>query len=280
MNFFENLLYLLEADMPLPLMFGWFHLTALAIVTFVTIFVAIRYKYATDKQMRMILLICGLTCMFFETYKQLNFSFTWDFANDRAIWSYQWYAFPFHFCSLPMYLAPLAAVLKKGKVQQAIINFLGTFGLFGGMAVMVYAEPVFITTIGINVQTMVHHGSQVVMGVFLLSSHRVNLNLKAILGASIVFVIPVLMSIVINVAFFAWKGYSAGEFNMFWISPYFSTQIPVMSIIRPLVPYPIFIMIYIVGFILIATMVLLIAIGLSKIKPSKKFVLTPQMAHG
>ena len=137
MNFFEKLLNALEAEMPWPSMFGWFHLTALAVVAIATVFVAIRFKHASDKHMRIILLSLGLLCMAFETYKQLIFSFSWDAVNNQAVWSYQWYAFPFHFCSMPMYLAPLAAILKKGKVQQAILNFLGTFGLFGGLAVIV-----------------------------------------------------------------------------------------------------------------------------------------------
>ena len=74
--------------------------------------------------------------------------------------------FPFIFVQSPMYIAPIAAFLRPGKVRQAILNFLGTFGLFGGLAVMIYAQPVFITTIGINIQTMVHHGAQVVLGSF------------------------------------------------------------------------------------------------------------------
>jgi len=273
MNFFEKLLNALEAEMPWPSMFGWFHLTALAVVAIATVFVAIRFKHASDKSMRIILLSLGLLCMAFETYKQLIFSFSWDAVNNQAVWSYQWYAFPFHFCSMPMYLAPLAAILKKGKVQQAILNFLGTFGLFGGLAVMIYAEPVFISTIGINIQTMVHHGSQVVMGVFLLSSHRVEFSWKSMIGASIVFVIPLFLAIGMNYAFFAWKGYAAGQFNMFWVSPYFTTELPVMSLIQPVVPYPIFVMIYILGFVLLASFVLLSAYGISKIKPSKKVLL-------
>ncbi len=278
MNFFEKLLYGLEAEMPWPPMFGWFHLTALVLVALATVFVALRYKYATDKQMRIILLSLGLLCLGFETYKQLIFSFSWDTVNQEAIWSFQWYAFPFHFCSMPMYLAPIAALLKKGKVQQAILNFLATFGLFGGLAVMIYAEPVFIPTIGINIQTMVHHGSQVVMGIFLLSSHRAEFKWKAMVGASIVFIIPLMIAIGMNYAFFAIKGYAAGEFNMFWISPYFTTQIPILGSIKPLVPYPVFVMIYILGFVLLASFVLMSAIGLSKIKPSKKWMVSNPVA--
>lgn len=271
MNFFEKILYALQAEMPWPPMFGWFHLTALAIVIIATVFVAIRFKYATDKQMRIILLSLGLLCLTFETYKQLIYSFGWDALNQQAVWSYQWYSLPFHFCSMPMYLSPIAAIMKKGKVQQAILNFLATFGLFGGLAVMVYADSVFISTIGINIQTMVHHGSQVVMGVFLLSSHRAKLNWKSMIGASIVFLIPLFIAIAMNYAFFAWKGYAAGQFNMFWISPYFPTEIPILSLIKPLVYYPIFVLIYIVGFIFLASIVLMVAILISKIRPSKKF---------
>lgn len=49
---------------------------------------------------------------------------------------------------------------------------------------------------------------------------------------------------------------SRGQFNIFWISPYFPTKLPILSSFRPLVPYPLFLMIYIFGFILIAATVL------------------------
>ena len=75
------------------------------------------------------------------------------------------------------------------------------------------------------------------------------------------------------------KGYAVGEFNMYWISPYFTTQIPILGAIKPLVPYPVFVVIYILGFVLLATVVLLAAIGISKIKPSEKFALIPQISH-
>jgi len=271
MSLIERVLYWLQGEMVLPTMFGWYHLLPLAVITGITIFVAIRFKYADDRTMRIVLAICGGVCLLFETYKQLVFSFHYDPATMTSNWSYQWYATPFHFCSMPMYLATLAAILKPGKVRQAIINFLGTFGLFGGLAVMIYAEPVYIMMIGINIQTMVHHGSQVVLGVFLLSSHKVQFRFKALVGASIVFVIPVFMAIAMNLGFFAWKGYSAGQFNMFWISPYFTTELPLMSVIQPLVPYPVFVMIYIAGFILIATVVMTTAILISRIRPSSRF---------
>lgn len=271
MTIWERILVWLQGDMPLPLMFGWFHLLSLFIVTSITLFIAFRFKNANDKTMRIILAVIASICLVFEIYKQIVFSFHYDPLTMTSSWVYQWYAFPFHFCSIPMYLAPIVALLKPGKVRQSIINFLGTFGLFGGLAVMIYAEPVFISTIGISIQTMVHHGSQVVMGVFLLSSHKAQLNFKALIGATIVFIIPVLMSIAMNIAFYASKGGSVGEFNMFWISPYYETQLPIMSAIRPLVAYPVFVLIYIAGFTLLAAIVLASSIVISRIKPSRQF---------
>lgn len=266
MSAVEQFLNWLEGTMPLPTMFSLFHLLAIMIVTIVTYIVATQYKNATEKQLRTILLLVGITTLSFEAYKQLVFSYSFDASTNLSSWSYQWYAFPFHFCSIPMYIAPIAAFLRPGKVRQAILNFLGTFGLFGGLAVMIYAQPVFITTIGINIQTMVHHGAQVVLGVFLITSGRVEMNLKAMKGATIVFIIPVLMAVAMNIIFYAINATNLGEFNMFWISPYFPTDLPILSAIKPQVPYSLFVLIYIVGFSFIATLVLSLAIALRKIK--------------
>lgn len=255
----DQFLTWLQGTMPLPLMFGPFHLVSLFIVMIVTIFVAIKFRKNGEKTLKIILLTMGITTLTFEFYKQIVFSYHYDPVNQSSYWSYQWYAFPFHFCSIPMYLAPVAAFLKPGRVRQAIFNFLGTFGLFGGLAVMIYAEPVFINMIGISIQTMVHHGSQVVIGIFLLASRRVEFNYEAMLGASIVFVIPVLRSIIMNVIFYQINRTTLGVFNMFWISPYFATDLPILRLIKPVVWYPLFVLIYIVGFILIAMIMLSIS---------------------
>lgn len=267
----DEFLSWLQGTMPLPTMFGLFHIMSLIVVTAVTVFVAIKYRHGGEKTLRIILLAMAITTLTFELYKQLVFSFHYDSVNEVSYWSYQWYAFPFHFCSITMYLAPVAAFLKPGKVRQALFNFLGTFGLFGGLAVMIYAEPVLINMIGISIQTMIHHGSQVVIGVFLLASGRVQFNYKAMLGASIVFVIPVFMSIIMNVVFYQINRTSLGVFNMFWISPYFATDLPILSLIKPSVHYLVFVLIYIVGFILIATTMLSISMGIDRlVKMMKK----------
>jgi len=87
---------------------------------------AIRYRHSNDKQDKNILLVCSIIMLAFEVYKQLVFTV------EKDVWDYQWYVFPFQFCSVPMYVAFITAFLKPGKVKNAMYNFLGTFGLFVG----------------------------------------------------------------------------------------------------------------------------------------------------
>ena len=44
-------------------------------------------------------------------------------------------------------------------------------------------------------------------------------------------------------------------FNMFYISPYYGCTLPLLSSIYPVVPYPVFLIIYIIGFTLAAAIV-------------------------
>jgi hypothetical protein len=257
MRFLEQILEFLNGQMNRPVAYqslelSWFHYVALAIAIGASIVAAIRLRHASNKTVRKVLLLFAGLLLSFEVYKQLIFGY-------QAGWEYQWYIFPFQFCSTPMYVALLAGLTKNEKLQQALINFLGTYGLFGGMAVMLYPNDVFVSTIGINVQTMVHHGSMMVLGIALLAN-RVKLVSNSIFGAAGVFSVLVTMAIGMN---YIHNTYIAvGTFNMFFINPQFNNHLPVLSLIEPLVPHVVFVFIYIIGFALIAYLMLLIGIGI------------------
>jgi len=253
MNFFEKILHFLDVQMSTPLPYGWFHLLMLALIISFTIFLVIKYRNANDKTVKRILLTFSLIMITLEIYKQLNFSYN----GLTDTWDYQWYAFPFQFCSVPMYVMLIASLVKKGKVENALYAFLGTYTLFAGMAVMLYPNDVFVTTVGINLQTMVHHGLMMVVGIYMLASKRVPLTIKSVLKASIIFSIIFLMAIAMN-----YTAHFAGlteTFNMFFVSPYFGTHLPVLSLIYPLVPYIVYLFIYTFGFTLVSYIVILIA---------------------
>ncbi|MDO9628503.1 MAG: YwaF family protein [Acholeplasmataceae bacterium] len=242
-----------EMNRPLPyqsLEEGWFHYLALVLVVVGSVISVSRMKQMSDAKLKKTLLIFAGVLILFEIYKQLIFSY-------QANWSYQWYAFPFQFCSTPMYVALLAGLTKNKKVFEALKIFLATFGLFAGLAVMLYPMTVFVSTIGINIQTMVHHGGMAIIGLGILVN-QIKLESKSIFKASLVFSVLVLIALVMNTIHNTWI--QIGTFNMFFINPRFENGLPILGLFQPLVPAPIFLLIYIFGFSLCAYIMLFIGI--------------------
>ena len=264
----------LDLEMKTPEMYGWFHLLAWAITLVTTWAVCHFFKKPSEKTVRKILFITSVTVIFLEIYKQTCFTFSYDGTTITA--DYQWYAFPFQFCSTPMYVGLLASLIKRERVHKALCAYLSTFALFAGTAVMFYPSTVFMSTIGINIQTMICHGSMIVIGIFLMFSGYVKVEHKTILKAIPVFAITLLSAICMNEIAHLSGLLETEDFNMFFISPYCEPSLPVLSLIQPLVPFPVELIIYIAGFSLAAYIMLLIALGVKNLhnKFSKRIATT------
>ncbi len=247
MSFFEKFLHSAQQyRMTTPRSYGWFHLTFLFIVLFSTVVACIWfYRHPSNKALRRFLFVCWIVITLLEIGKQLVFSFSLDPETQTPTWDYQWYAFPFQLCSSPLYLLPFAAFLRDSKARQGVCAFLATFSLFGGAVVFLYPNDVFISIAFINVQTMIHHGVQIVVGILLLTYYRKELNLKWFLYGLAVYAIMIATAILLN-----WlvPQYIDEEFNMFYISPLFPCTLPILSTIYSRVPYPMFLLIYVLGF--------------------------------
>lgn len=259
LSFWQSLFKGLDASMTTPNSFGWYHFLCLAIVLGLCIVCAVFCRNLSDKNYDRILLFTSIALIVLEVYKQLNFSFNWR----ENKWDYQWYIFPFQFCSTPMYIMPLALIFrKKQRIRDAFRAYLATYALFAGLAVMIYPNDVFISTIGINIQTMVHHGAMVVIGVLTWVSGKAKLHYKTVLQALPVFAGFCAIAIGANILF---HYVGNGEtFNMFYISPYYNCSLPLLSIIDEVLPYPAFLVGYIVGFTIAAYVMLLFAILFNK----------------
>ena len=259
MRFLQHTLRLLDASMKTPGLFGWFHLLWLGITAAATIMLC---RYGKGKE-RTVILWTTLLVIFFEIYKQINFSFSY---TKGITFDYQWYAFPFQFCSTPMYVGLLAA-LTKGKLHKALCSYLSTFALFAGLCVMFYPGDVFIDTIGINIQTMICHGSMVVIGSYLLSTGYVQLTYKTVLKALPVFAVCVFLATGLNEL-----AHITGlkeTFNMFFVSPYWDCTLPLYNLIHESVPFPLNLVIYIAGFTVAAWIVLMLAKGFHRVIKGK-----------
>ena len=257
MNLLEKLIYLLSAQMTRPGNYGWFHLMFIGIVVLGSVLLCRRYRDASERQERSILLLFWIVIVVLEIYKELQFALqvTEPAADNPVTWRYEWGSFPFQFCSTPFYILPVAALAKKEKLRDAARMFLAVYAFFAGLVVYIYPNDVFIRTIGINIQTMVHHGSQVVLGFYLGMRLRREgkLTTPVFLRSALVFCVLVLIALGLNIAS---PLFTDSRFNMFFIGPRFPCSLVILDQIYLRVPYPVFLALYVLGFSLAAFLML------------------------
>ena len=262
MEFWRKVLAILDTSMTRPTDYGWFHLLFWALTIGTAVLLCVLYKKGVIKNVRRVVLITAITVIVLEIYKMINFGF--DYESEKITYSFPWSSFPWQFCSTPM-LIGLIAGLTRGKFHSFLCSFLATFAVFAGTAVMVYPGDVFIETIGINIQTMICHGSMITIGIFLYYTNYVEAKFKTILKAIPVFATCLGIAMILNEI-----GHRVGlteshYFNLFYISPYEEGHLPVYSNIQKIVPYPWNLFIYILGFSAAACVILLIAMGIKAI---------------
>lgn len=261
---FEEVEYWVEE---VPKVFGLYHIIWLIILV-VSIILLCRYvKGNNEKTLRKMLLIFGMLMIILEIYKQLTLAFKYNSETDSI--NYAWYLFPFQFCSTPMYIALVSGFLKEGKIRDLLLSYLTCYSIFGGLTVMIYPEQVFIGRVMINFQSMFHHSSQIVLGVWLLYSGHVKANYKTVLKGAIPFLVLLAMAFLMNLGFVHFKISSNDVFNMFYIGPHFECTLPLVSMFYPkivtVLNYIPFLLLYIFGFIGAAGVVLLIYYGIYKL---------------
>ena len=262
MQLLGKIFLILDARAQTPVSYGWFHITCWIISILIGLWLCKKFKDPDEKTVRKILFAMGVICVLLEIYKQTVYSFS--YSEGKFTFDYQWYAFPFQFCSMPMYVQLLAGMIRKGRLHDALCSFLATYSIFAGTCVMIYPNDVFTDLIGVNIQTMVCHGSMLTIGIFLIGSGYVKAKLKTILGAVAVFSSAVGIAVLMNELTVA-SGILNGEtFNMFFVSRHFEPSLPVYSIVQAHVPYPWCLIIYILGFSIAAFVILLVEIAIQK----------------
>lgn len=267
MHLIEEILRFLDTRMVKPEMYGAFHLIFFAL-SFVAAFVlCLLWKKGIIKNVRRVVLITAIIVAIFELYKQINFSFGYE---DGITFEYQWYIFPWQFCSTPLYVGLLAG-LSKGKAHDNFCAYLATFALFAGLAVMFYPATVFTEVVGICVQTMICHGSMITIAIFLYYTGHVKTEWKTLWKAVPVFVLALGIAISLNTVMHL-PGLLGEDttFNMFFVCPHCDPELPVYSLVQEALRdyswgYPVSIVLYIVGFVVCATVMLLLAMGIKKL---------------
>lgn len=259
MNFWIRMIELFDTTTDVPPAYGSYHLISIILTVVLAVALSLLYKKIGEKNVRWVILTVSVIAILLEVYKQITYTFSVE--NGEIVSDYQWYAFPFQFCSVPMYAGVLAG-LTKGKLHDCLCAFLASYAIFAGLCVMIYPGDVFSTVAGVNFQTMYCHGSMITLGVFLLAVGYVKNAHKTILRAMPVFAVAVGLAVIMNEVVYRTNIAEGETFNMFFVSPHFEGTLPVYSTIQQIVPYPWCLILYILAFSIAAYVILLAATGI------------------
>jgi len=235
------MLDLILKTMEQPLPFGTFHLIFFFAFIVFAILLLIFARKADDKTFRKIVLVCWVIIVVFEIIKEI----LWGFSSEDRKFHYNWSSFPYQLCSLPFYLWPVTIFVKDCKIRDAINAFIGTYLFFAGFAYFFFPVS-FCGYVFINIQTMVHHGMQAVVGLYIFMHEYNKMTVKNMLKALVVLVISVIVAIILNVILFKVSGWYS--LNLFELNPINHTTAMVFADILNATNYVIFVIIYILGF--------------------------------
>lgn len=237
--------------METPQTWGWFHLLWIFASIIAIILLCIKDEKCKHDNLhrecllKWILSVYGFTALILEITKQIIWSFNYDTATGIVTWDYQWYAAPFQLCTTPIFVSIIAIFLKPGKMRKALFSYISYVTILGSVITMFIPKSCFTDYIEVNVHTMWLHCGSFVLSMYLLICGFVEDEKKNLQSAVLIFAVAATIANVLNIVIYK-SGILGGEtFNMFYISPYFVSGLPVFDKIWQSVPYPIFLLIYV-----------------------------------
>lgn len=245
MNIFYRILIILQSEMNKPTAFGWFHILCI-ILTIISIF--ILYKLSrnyNEKQLKIVLAIYGVVALILELLKQIIWSFNFDIVTNIVTWDYEWYAFPFQLCTTPIFVSLICLFLRDNKVRKSLLSYVSFVTILGSISTIIVPDSCFVPDILVNIHTMWLHCGAFVLSIYLIISGEVELKKENLVRGLIVFIIFVLIAQILNIVIYNIGILNDETFNMFFISPYFNSTLPVFDMIQKSVPYIIFLLSYI-----------------------------------
>ncbi|MBO4734036.1 MAG: YwaF family protein [Clostridia bacterium] len=245
-------------------MYGWFFLLWIGVMAaecaLLLPVAAKQNKKTTDR----VILTYGLVMLAAEIYKQIFFTLETG--------EYPWNLFPWQFCSVPMFAAVIAPLIKRERIKDAIYKFLSFFGLIAGIMTLMLPEGFYWDYVTITCHSFFWHTSIVVVGLYLIIANGYAKSVKDFLcewlSAAAVYTAAIGIALILDTVWgLALKSMIKAEqtFNMFYISPFYNSSLPVFRDIQPNVPYPVFLLLYVVAFCIGAAAIWFAAFGIRKV---------------
>lgn len=229
-----------------PGMFSWFHILWLAIMIIGCVAISLTVaKKHNPKNDKIVILIFSIILVICEVFKQL---FWFEFYGY-----YRFEIFPYQFCTVPIYVSIVASIIRSEKIKEYCYKFLAFYGIIGGLAVMLIPTAVLYTYfIPMSIHSMLWHSILVIMGVYLIVSRGYGKNLKELIVPSIMLFGFVVIAIIGNILVYnlhlGTPNCQPGDnLSMFYISPYYPTQLPLLGAVQSF-SYPLFVLCYFILF--------------------------------
>lgn len=259
MNFFERIVYALQFEMERPVSYGPFHLAWLGASILLIVLLAVRKEKNHERCLKTILLVYGIGSLLLELIKQIIWSYNFDPGTGIGYWDYQWYAAPFQLCTTPIFTCLISAFLKKGRLRDTLLSYTAFVTVLGSVATAFYPEQCFVRTVMVDIHTMYLHFGSLVVSCYLLLSGEVPVRFRNLLKGYLVFLVFAAIALGLDLAIYH-SGVLRGEtFNMFYISPYFPSVLPVFDMLWQKLPYPAFLLLYLFAIFAGSALVWLIA---------------------
>lgn len=231
-----------EWSMPRPVSYvSWeassFHYITFGFIILFAVLLAKFYKDKPSEQIYRLIFVVGILMVIFEGLRQLYF--VWQSGGI-----YPWYVFPFQFCSTPIYIGVIIRFIPT-KIKDAFVLYLGSFSLLAGILVMLMPNDIYLDSVYINFQTTFQHGAMVILGAIAIVRAK-HVNIHRFISPIVIFSTFLVLAVILNTIHN--ELINTPTFNMFFINPRYGTSLPVFIDIYPLVPYLVFLMIYVFGF--------------------------------
>ena len=260
----EKIISFFQGQMERPGVFSWFHIVGVLLIIAATILISYFFKDAKEKTYKRILLVSWIILVVFEIIKQLVRSY---YPGNPSYWEYDFYNFPFHICSMCLYMLPILIFVKREKhpsFTDAINGFSCFIGFIGGIIVVAYPEMVMTKFIFINIQTLVHHGLQVILGVFIFVWNRKTITIKTYFSSLIVFMVCATIALIINVSLYP------REIDMFYLNPYLITTMPLANIVQEKAGFVVYAILFILAIFGAAYLVYFVETRIYKLIQNKR----------
>ncbi len=245
-DFLKLVLSALHVSCDRPVFLDGFHIFFLCLIFLVTYLLVKGFRRAPHFIYRVILFVFWVITVVMEVLRQMYYGLSYAEAEGVFRFVLSWRNLPLQLCAMQLYVLPAVIFSKRGRFHRAMALFMASYSFVAGLAVLVNPDTIMTTNAYINVQGLVHHGIQFIMGAYILAHEREEFEGVTFLHTTGVFTLMTLFVTVLNelsYPIFTQKGIH--PFNLFFISRQQPGDIDFLTPLIEGLPYPIFWLLYV-----------------------------------